>query len=250
MISLKSVHELERLPSENEWLIGGLWPSQGVGIIAAEPKCGKTWLAMEMAISVASGMPCLGEFQVPSTAPVLFFNAEDGEHIQRDRLANIMRAKGLSSQDVSNLKIVRSENLRLDIDEDINALRELVAKTSSKLLILDPFVRLHRIDENNSGAVAELLGRLRAIQRDFGTAVILVHHLKKSGGRNARGGSKLRGSSEFFAWGDSYVTLKKSRNEEILMDIELRAAPGKVDIPLELISVNSGTHLQDVSPLP
>lgn len=250
MFTLKAVENLQALAPNDEWLIRGLWPNEGVGIIAAEPKCGKTWLAMEMAICVASGERCLGEFPVENTGPVLFFNAEDSETIQSSRLASIMRAKGLNYRDVSNLKIISGERLRLDVQEDISSLRRLVTQVRPKLLILDPFVRLHRINENSSAEVAELLSSLRDIQKTFGTAVILVHHLKKSGGKNARGGNKMRGSGEFFAFGESYIIMSKDRSGNVVMDVEMRASPGMAGVPLELINVNNGTHLQEVSPIP
>lgn len=247
-ITLKSVNELTGLGEE--WLIRGIWPSEGVGIIAAEPKSGKTWLALELAVCVASGAACLGEFPVETPSTVLFFNGEDSERIQKDRLANIMRAKGLNYSDLAKLKIIRADSLRLDIVEDLNSLRAIVETNEPKLVILDPFVRLHRINENNSAEVAELLGRLRDIQKDFNTAIILVHHQTKAGGKNTRGGTRMRGSSELHAWGDANLFLNKQRNGELALDIELRTSTSVTDVPLELIAVNGGVHLQDVSPLP
>ena len=64
---------------------------------------------------------------------------------------------------------------------------------------IDPFVRLHRIDENVSGDVAPLLAFLRELQRRHAIAVALVHHAKKGAGA-IRAGQALRGSSEFHAW--------------------------------------------------
>ena len=70
--------------------------------------------------------------------------------------------------------------------------------SSSIFLILDPFVRLHRIDENASGEVAPLLAYLRELQRQHSLAVLVVHHAKKGAG-NVRAGQALRGSSEWTA---------------------------------------------------
>ena len=62
------------------------------------------------------------------------------------------------------------------------------------LVVLDPLVRLHGIDENAVAEVAPILGFLRDIQRRFETAVVLVHHARKSAA--TRPGQALRGSSE------------------------------------------------------
>ena len=54
-----------------DWLIEGLWTRQAVGIVGGHPKLGKTWLALELALAIASGRPCLGRFAVHDRGPVL-----------------------------------------------------------------------------------------------------------------------------------------------------------------------------------
>jgi RecA-family ATPase len=63
------------------------------------------------------------------------------------------------------------------------------------LLILDPFVCLHRIDENASGEVAPLLAYLDELQRRHDVAVLVVHHAKEGGGgaRAWSGAARLLG---------------------------------------------------------
>jgi len=103
-------------------------------------------------------------------------------------------------------------------------LHQTVAALRPRLLILDPFVRLHRIDENAAGEVAPLLASLRTLQRTLHTAVLLVHHARKGGDRR-RPGQALRGSSELHAWGDSNLYLQRN-DEHITLHVEHRAAPG------------------------
>ena len=63
---------------ENQkWLIEELWADQAVGILGGEPKCCKSFLALDMAVSVASGTPCLRQFMPSRTGSVLLFPAED-----------------------------------------------------------------------------------------------------------------------------------------------------------------------------
>jgi hypothetical protein len=69
--------DLETPVCQQSWLIERLWSHQAVGIIGGSPKSGKTWLALEMAVSVASGSPCFGTFPVSSPGPVLLYAAED-----------------------------------------------------------------------------------------------------------------------------------------------------------------------------
>ena len=57
------------------WLVESLWSDAGVGILGGSPKSYKTFLALDIAVSVASGTPCLDSFDVPQSGPVLLFLA-------------------------------------------------------------------------------------------------------------------------------------------------------------------------------
>jgi len=71
------------------WLIEDLWCDQAVGILGGEPKCCKSFLALDLAVSVASGAPCLRRFRPRHTGPVLLFPAEDAHAVVRQRLLGI-----------------------------------------------------------------------------------------------------------------------------------------------------------------
>jgi hypothetical protein len=106
-------------------------------------------------------------------------------------------------------------------------------------------VRLHRIDENASGDVAPLLAFLRELQRRHAIAVVLVHHAKKGAG-TMRAGQALRGSSEFHAWGDSNLYLRRDSNDRIVLTVEHRAAAAMPGVALELIQRNNALALEPV----
>jgi hypothetical protein len=57
-------------------------------------------------------------------------------------------------------RILGGEEERLDLESDRKALTETIDELQPRLLILDPFVRLHRVDENVSGEVAPLADRV------------------------------------------------------------------------------------------
>jgi RecA-family ATPase len=122
--------------------------------------------------------------------------------------------------------------LRIDDPQQQQSLTETVKEHRPKLLVLDPFIRMHRIDENNSGEVSALLAYLRAINRMFHVAVALVHHSSKRG--NIRAGQALRGSSEFHAWGDSFLYLQRQRDDGLYLTVEHRSESSKAAVALEL----------------
>jgi hypothetical protein len=223
------------VPERNEdpWLVEELWMREAVGIIGGEPKCGKSFLALDLAVAVAAGIPCLRRFPVRHSGPVLLFAAEDAATIVRQRLEGIAYAAGVEFKCL-NIHVITIPVLRLDRREHCQALQATVACLRPALLVLDPFVRLHAIDENVAGEVAPLLGFLRSLQRDHHTAVALVHHARKGAGHQ-RGGQALRGSSELHAWGDSNLYLCRI-GQSLTLSIEHRAAPSSDRLQLALIT--------------
>lgn len=216
---------------EQRWLVRGLWAEQAVGIVGGEPKCCKSFLALDLAVAVASGAPCLRHFAVPQPGRVLLYAAEDAPHVVRQRLEGICAAAGCRLVEL-DVQVITAPTLRLDLPADRSALERTVAQWQPRLLILDPFVRLHRIDENASGEVAPLLAYLRELQRRYALSVLLVHHARKSAAA-MRAGQALRGSSEFHAWGDSNLYLRRT-HDALSLTIEHRAAPSPPSLALEL----------------
>ncbi len=230
-LSVSRACELIDITDESRWLIDGLWAEEAVGILGGEPKCCKSFLALDMAVSVASGAPCLRRFGVRRKGPVLFFPAEDSLPVVRERIEGICRAADSSIESLP-LFIITAPRLLLDLPQDRDRLRQTLADVRPILMILDPFIRLHRSDENASREIAPILGYLRELQREFNTAVMLVHHARKGSAKD-RPGQALRGSSDMHGWGDSNLYLRREK-DHLSLSIEHRAAPSRNNIPLRL----------------
>jgi hypothetical protein len=231
LLPVEPAYRLAERAEEQRWLVTSLWSEQAVGIIGGEPKCCKSFLALDLAVAVAAGTRCLRRFAVPRPGRVLLYAAEDALHIVRRRLEGICAAAGVALAEL-DVQVITAPTVRLDLEADRRALDETVAKLQPRLLVLDPFVRLHRIDENASGEVAPLLAYLRELQRRHGVAVVVVHHAKKGAAR-IRAGQALRGSSEFHAWGDSNLYLGRD-GDDLTLTVEHRAAPAMPTVMLEL----------------
>ncbi len=226
----------EIVPEEQtqRWLIDLLWGASAVGVIGGAPKCSKTWLALDMALSVATGTPCLNKFAVPQAGPVLVYLAEDSLPVVRERVEGMARHRGLELASIP-IHVITLPVLRLDREPHRAMLFQTARRLRPRLLLLDPLVRLHGIDENNAGEVAGLLAYFRSLQRELDLSVVLVHHARKNGASGVAAGQGLRGSSDIHAFGDSNLYLKRS-SERLTLTMEHRAAAAPAPVTLELIS--------------
>lgn len=226
----------------DRWLVRSLWAQSAVGIIGGAPKCSKTWLGLDLAVSVASGTPCLGVFAVERPGPALVYLAEDSAAMARERIEGIARHRGLDLE-VLDLHLITAPAMRLDLPSDILRLRATITALKPRLLLLDPFVRLHRIDENNAGEVSGVLAELRLLQRTHDLAIVLVHHARKNGRGSA--GLALRGSGDLYAWVDSYAYLQR-RQSGLQLTVEHRFERAIDPVALKLVADDDGSspHLE------
>lgn len=233
--------DLAHTPDGTRWLIDGVW-SKGVGIIGGIPKSAKSWLGLDMAISVASNTPFLGRFKVHDSGPALVYLAEDALPQVRERIAGICAHRQIPL-DSLDLHVITAPVVRLDKTDDQQRLAATIVKIGPKLLVLDPLVRLHRLDENNSGEISHLLGYLRELQRTHALAIVLVHHMSKR--VRAQLGQALRGSGDLHAWVDHGAYLIRSA-DKLRLTLEHRTAPSQEPTDLRLVSLPDGsaTHLE------
>ncbi len=234
----------QTVPDEPTWLIRDLWAYQAVGLIGGAPKSCKSWLALEMALSVASGRPCLGHFQPLITGPVLLYAAEDSPRQVRLRLEGLAQARSFDFTSL-DVRLILEPTVRLDLPKDKKRLESALAAHRPRLLILDPLVRLHRIDENSSADVSALLADLRSLQRQFEVAIVLVHHTRKANGEAT--GQALRGSGDLHAWGDSNLYLRRNA-QDLVLCMEHRWARSGDPLALRLVDEVGPPRLEVLGP--
>lgn len=239
--------QLEAAVPGQRWLIRSLWGRSAVGILGGPPKSCKSYLGLELATSVATGIPALGCFTVDKRGPALVYLAEDSLPLIRSRLEAIcdFRKHDITQLD---LHVICSPVLRLDLKRDQQRLTRTISDIRPRLLLLDPLVRLHRLDENSSTEISGLLGFLRELQRQFDLAIILVHHASKK--QRAQPGLSLRGSGDLWAFGDSNAYLSR-KDDHLMLTLEHRAAKPPDPIALQLVSRTDGsaTHLEVCAPV-
>lgn len=239
-LPIDRIGDVAERPSETRWLVQSLWPAPAVSVIGGQPKCGKSFLGLELAVAVASATPFLGRFPVERPGRVLAYLAEDSPGDVKARVRALCRDRRVDLATL-DLHLITAPSLRLDERHDRERLEHAIATLQPRLLLLDPLIRLHAVDENDSRAVSALLGHLRQLERTHDLSVVLVHHTRKN--QHGRPGQALRGSSDLHAWLDvgAYLVWRRDRLE---LTFERRAGPPLQAIHLALVSQPEGSaHL-------
>ena len=245
LLPVQKAVELESKSTTDSWLVQKLWSHCAVGFVAGHPKAGKSFMVLDLAVSVASGTPCLGHFPVEQKGPALVYLAEDTLPCVRERIAALCVHRNLSLEALE-LFVITAASLRLDNAVDQARLAATLDAYKPRLLVLDPLVRLHSCDENRADEISALLGFLRTLQRKYQVAIVVVHHLGKKHRRDL--GQSLRGSGDLHAWSDSAAYLVRQK-EQIVVTLEHRSeqAPPPLTLTLALGPDGKSPHLERVT---
>ena len=189
-----------------QWLIQGVW-CHGRGFIAGEPSVGKTWVAMGMAISVATGTKFLGTYEPLNKGPVLFIQEEESRRNFRDKMGMLVKGAKLDSSALEQFWHVTQKMTNLP--RDVDALIKTAKEKRVKATFFDSFREIYKGDENDSGQVLLALDALRRLQNETGCSVVLIHHLNKPNKQNETVSiwDRLRGSSALRGWRESIIAM-------------------------------------------
>ncbi len=189
-----------------EWLYGTRLIRSFVSVLAAPGGVGKSALALGIAVALAAGRPILGE-RVHHSVPVWLLNLEDPLDELNRRLAALLQLHGLPASEVAGrlyLNSGRTRRLTMAAADgeaaiahpDREPLIEAARTAGIGAVVVDPFVKSHRLDENSNMHMDAAATAWAEVAEATGAAVLLVHHVRKgsSGGAAAADVDITRGA--------------------------------------------------------
>jgi hypothetical protein len=167
------------------WLVEGIWPRDAYGVFAAEDKAGKTWAILDLALSVAAGVPWLGQFPCPPSGRVLVFLGEGGERAMVRRLRAIAAHKGVDLAELGEAGLVRLcfRVPRLTSGEELATIERELADRPAALVVIDPLYLAvgHGATGANLYAMGAVLSAIQVVCQAAGAALVVVTHWNKTG---------------------------------------------------------------------
>ena len=145
---------------------------------------GKSFVALSLLKSVATGLPLFGKFEVLQKGPVLLFDSETPEPIMIERL------NGFGLRDPSiDAYLIHFSGLRVDELQGLLTIQAMVEKYKPVLCIFDSLTRFHSAEENSNTEMKNVMNSFRSIS-NMGPAIWLIHHVNKET-RSTRGAAEI-----------------------------------------------------------
>lgn len=180
-----------------------VWPEDAYGVLAAEDKAGKTWASLDMAVSVASGTPWLGLYDVERQGPVLVFLGEGGKRKMLRRLRAICSSRGLAVEDLPIELCFKVPHLTAILH--VAAIAEKVKAMSPALVIIDPlYLAAAGAKSADLYDMGTHLSNVQAVCQDGKAALAVIHHWNQTG--KGTGKDRMSGAGPA-AWGRVLVSV-------------------------------------------
>jgi len=200
-------------PQAIDYLIDKLLPTASCCVLGAEEKTGKTFLALTLAIALASKQGLL-TFPANARKKTTLIVSPEGKSGLHRRLWGICHALGVCPIDVGLRMPIFDQRLTLTQMASMDALRAAIDQYQPDLLVLDPLISFlpEGTSENDSGMVQHVLNDVRALIDDSKLSILVTHHLSKSDAKTSPFRA-LRGSSAIGAWLDTLISLSRTDDE-------------------------------------
>lgn len=246
-----------------KWLVQDIWTEGACGFIAGAPKSYKSWTALDLALSVSTGLPFLGEYRVKRPGAVLYLQEEDSVALVKDRYRIVLEGKhpqwhpdgsvtlaeGVPNETpMSPLKDAqRASRSRLTVrwtpplgharvDMQVQTgfiasdpawqswLEDRVAQHEFRLVIIDTLTTT--AGEIDTDRAQELMSRMLKPLKVIAqkhNVAICIVHHNRKGEGNSRAGQEMLGSVALHAWVDCALYARSKDGRSVTIDRESKS---------------------------
>lgn len=174
------------------WLVDEWLPDKSITFLVSPPESYKTWILLDLAVSVATGSPFLGRYAVKTTGPTLIIQQEDSHAGLTDRLALIVEQKMGSLPSMTGdqwtipampdlpIYVHPDRQLRFDNKQVIEEMERQIATVRPKVVLIDPLYSTTNTTDNYMADLANRMMVLKTWRDKYGCSFVIAHHSKKN----------------------------------------------------------------------
>ncbi len=183
-----------KLSSQSDLIKGILPESAGLTVIYGPPSGGKSFVAIDMGLCIATGTDYHGH---PVKKKPMLYVAAEGQSGMLVRIKAWLAHHGIDSSALSDFSLLPRPctiDTPGELDDLLAAIKEL--PKAPGLIVLDTVARIMSGDENSTADMGKLVRACDRIREQTGAQVVLIHHTGKDATRGARGAIALTGATD------------------------------------------------------
>jgi hypothetical protein len=220
-----------------EFVVSGVVPP-GLTLFAAPPKCGKSWLAWNIALAVATGGTALGS--VPTRRRhVLYLMLEEGKRLVNARMHKLV------ADDADLSWLTCAQGWRKLTDDGAEMIEDFCTEHPDALVVVDTYESLRGSIENGRDSYQNDYGALKPLHdkcKDHKWSVLVIHHTNKRGGDDPF--STVNGSNGISGCVDTVgVMQRRNDSDEVVLHLRGRELDADQHLMLEFNALEGGHRL-------
>ena len=193
-----------------EWVYGYDYIKKYISVTASAGGIGKTSAIIVEALAISTGKDLMG-VRVKEQCNTWVINLEDPISELQMRTIAAMQHYGLTPDDIKGKLFMDGEDTMqitlaaegrdglIQNDELLAFMIRKIKENSIGVVILDPFISAHLVNENNNGSIQAVVSMLRKLARDTNSSVQLVHHIRKGNGSDEANVDSIRGAGSLIS---------------------------------------------------
>lgn len=160
-----------------EWLIPGIMVKGQPGAVGGPQKALKTSLMLDRGISLASGRPFLGRFEIPKRRRVAIASGESGAHTIQETARRVCKARDVDPMELSGWWSPCFDLPLLSDVNDVGQFEDALESIDAEVVDIDPFyLCLGDVDEKSLFQVGNVLRAVSNVVQRTGRTISIAHH--------------------------------------------------------------------------
>lgn len=221
-----STDEMMRLPPPT-WLIDQIIPAGGLVGLYGPPGVKKSFVAADIALSVAAGGLWQGH---PVSQGYPLYVCAEGSAGMGKRIKGWLRYRKLKPSQAAGAWLTQAVPVYADSDGMARVIERIEeAEIVPDIIVIDTLARCFDGDENQQADMGRFVAGVDRLRKEFDATVVVVHHTRLDGDRE-RGNTAFRGAADCMLSlanrkGKLILSCNKQKDAEEFEDIELRTKP-------------------------
>lgn len=224
-----------------EFLVDRVLRAGSYGVLGAQYKAGKTFLMIDLMLSIAAGVPWLGLIPVKQGRVAGMHN--EGDRVEfSERVRAVARSKNLElTEEIMGRMSVQEGASKLDRPEAVNRLYEDLVHFQPDLVYIDPWYMSagEGADGKNLAQMGTVLSNLQGIAQELNSALLITAHWNKSG--EGKGVERWSGAG-LAEWGRVLINVAVDKWTPAAPYIDDPTGRTTVDLRVDVSGQTSGSY--------
>ena len=232
---------LDTATFDTKWLVTNWIRRHDLCILSGEPGAAKSWLALSLATSVATGGDFASSFGPVHQGTVIYIDEDMERYDSSERFQALCRGSGRNPSTLTGAIDYWTEN-NFGLSEIVGRKKEIVAAHPA-LVIIDSMYCINPYDMNDIKHVRHVKAQLREVMREADCALVLIHHLRKrQAGQTHKDAEDILGSVGYRNMADAVIFMEwldaRKRSKGVKVRLEKQRGLDEETIEQQAFSFN------------